>query len=187
MVWWLKVRYNISRTTLSKLNRLAYLAITGVMKMTPTAAMEVLQGCLFFTWWWRWRPRQGSTDYSVPNTGDLNPLTTVTPKNLGIWSMNPSYGWGLTGCNWDMHTANHSQPSPLTSVNGRMSSTQTEKGTWSGIRMVPRPIKGLVLGCTDGAQERPTAPVLGSTPWYSRLKHMPLKYRYGECRKGLHR
>ena len=60
-------------------------------------------------------------------------------------------------------------------------------GFWSGIRMVPRPIKGLVQGCIDGAQERPTASVLGSTPWYSRLKHMPLKHRYGECRKGLHR
>jgi len=47
-VWWLKVRYNISRTELSKLQRLAYLAITGVMKMPPTAAMEVLQGCLLF-------------------------------------------------------------------------------------------------------------------------------------------
>jgi hypothetical protein len=27
----------------------------------------------------------------VPNSGDLNPLTLVAPKNLGIWSMNPSY------------------------------------------------------------------------------------------------
>jgi len=41
-VWWLRVRYNLSRTELSKVQRLACLAITGVMKMTPTAAMEVL-------------------------------------------------------------------------------------------------------------------------------------------------
>jgi hypothetical protein len=43
-VWWLRVRYNVSRTELSKIQRLACLAITGVMKTTPTAAMEVLLG-----------------------------------------------------------------------------------------------------------------------------------------------
>jgi hypothetical protein len=43
-LWWLRVRYNVSRTGLSKLQRLACLAITGAMKMTPTAAMEVFLG-----------------------------------------------------------------------------------------------------------------------------------------------
>ena len=40
-VWWLRVRHNLSRTELSKVQRLACLAITGVMKVTPTAAMEL--------------------------------------------------------------------------------------------------------------------------------------------------
>jgi hypothetical protein len=44
MVWWQRVRYNVRRTELSELQRLACLAITEVMKMTPTAAMETLLG-----------------------------------------------------------------------------------------------------------------------------------------------
>jgi hypothetical protein len=39
-VWWPRVRYNISRMELNKL----CLALTGVVKTTPTAAMEVLLG-----------------------------------------------------------------------------------------------------------------------------------------------
>jgi hypothetical protein len=42
MVWWPRVRYNVSRMEISKLQRLACLTITGAKKMTPTAAMEVL-------------------------------------------------------------------------------------------------------------------------------------------------
>jgi hypothetical protein len=42
-VWWPTVK-NVSRMELSKLQRLAYLAITGAMKTTPTAATEVLLG-----------------------------------------------------------------------------------------------------------------------------------------------
>jgi hypothetical protein len=41
-VWWLRVRYNVSRRKLSKLQKLACLAITGVMKATPTAATDIL-------------------------------------------------------------------------------------------------------------------------------------------------
>jgi len=43
-VWWQRVRYNVSRTELSKLQRLVCLAITGAIQMTPTAAMDVLLG-----------------------------------------------------------------------------------------------------------------------------------------------
>jgi hypothetical protein len=39
-VWWPKVRYNVSRTELSKLQNLS--GYNRVMKMTPTAAIEVL-------------------------------------------------------------------------------------------------------------------------------------------------
>jgi hypothetical protein len=44
MVWGLGVRYNFSRTELSKRQRLPCLAITGAMKTTPTAEMEFLLG-----------------------------------------------------------------------------------------------------------------------------------------------
>jgi hypothetical protein len=40
------MRYNVSRTEFSKLQRLACLVKTGVIKMTPQAAMEVLLGLL---------------------------------------------------------------------------------------------------------------------------------------------
>jgi hypothetical protein len=43
MVWWPRVK-NVSKIRLSKLQRLACLAITGAMKTTPTAATEVLLG-----------------------------------------------------------------------------------------------------------------------------------------------
>jgi hypothetical protein len=43
-VWWTRVNYNISRMELNKLQRLASLAITRAIKMTPKAAMEVLLG-----------------------------------------------------------------------------------------------------------------------------------------------
>jgi hypothetical protein len=68
-----------------------------------------------------------------------------------------------------MGLGHHSQSSSLTSVNGRMGSTQTTKEAWSGTQMGPRLIKALVLVCIDGAQEGGTASVLGSIPWYSRL------------------
>jgi hypothetical protein len=45
-VWWQRGRY-ISRVELSVLQELAYLAVTGVMKMTPTAAVEILLGFPF--------------------------------------------------------------------------------------------------------------------------------------------
>jgi hypothetical protein len=41
-VWRPRVRCNVSRMELSRLERLASLAIAGAMKMTPIAAMEVL-------------------------------------------------------------------------------------------------------------------------------------------------
>jgi hypothetical protein len=43
-IWWLRVRYKVSRAELSTLQRLACLAVTGAMKMTPAAVMVVLLG-----------------------------------------------------------------------------------------------------------------------------------------------
>jgi len=68
----------------------------------------------------------------LSNSGALNPLISVTPKNHGIWGMNPPNRWGQTGCIRDVYTTRHSWSSSLTNVTGR-------------------PIKALVLGCRDGA------------------------------------
>jgi hypothetical protein len=40
-VWWPRARYNASRTELIKVNREVCLAITGVMKVTPTAELGI--------------------------------------------------------------------------------------------------------------------------------------------------
>jgi hypothetical protein len=42
IVWWPRVRYNVSRTKLSKLLTLSCLAKIGAMKTTPIGALEVL-------------------------------------------------------------------------------------------------------------------------------------------------
>jgi hypothetical protein len=52
-----------------------------------------------------------------------------------------------------MYPTSHSQSGSLTGVNGKMDSTQTVKGDWSGIWMATTPIKTLVLGCTGEVQE----------------------------------
>jgi hypothetical protein len=38
------MKYNVNKTKLSKIQKLTCLAITGTIKMTPPAAMEVLLG-----------------------------------------------------------------------------------------------------------------------------------------------
>jgi hypothetical protein len=43
-VWWPRVKFKTSQAELSKLQRVACLGITGAIKTTPTAAMEVLLG-----------------------------------------------------------------------------------------------------------------------------------------------
>jgi hypothetical protein len=47
MVWWLRVRFDVSKMEFNKLQRLACLAITGAMKLTPTAAVEILMRITF--------------------------------------------------------------------------------------------------------------------------------------------
>jgi hypothetical protein len=42
LVWWSKVTHKTTKTRLSRIQRMACLAITGDMRSTPTAAMEVL-------------------------------------------------------------------------------------------------------------------------------------------------
>jgi hypothetical protein len=43
-VWWPRVTYRFSRTELSKLQRSAGLAVTEVMRITPTATKGFLPG-----------------------------------------------------------------------------------------------------------------------------------------------
>ena len=56
-----------------------------------------------------------------------------------------------------MHTTSHSQSSSLADVNGRTDSNQTSKEDWPGTQTGLRPIKAMVLTCTDKAQEGGTA------------------------------
>ena len=44
MVWWQRVKYNVSKTELGQLQRLAHLAITGVMMTTPIAVKKTFLG-----------------------------------------------------------------------------------------------------------------------------------------------
>ena len=89
----------------AKIQKLACLAITGAMKMTPRAAMEVLLGLPALHVMIEAEAQTGV--YRIMCTQQWRPLTSVTPKNLGMWSTNPSYRWGLTGCYKDMYTTSH--------------------------------------------------------------------------------
>jgi hypothetical protein len=40
IIWWPRVKLKTSQAELSKLERLAFLGITGAMRTAPTAAME---------------------------------------------------------------------------------------------------------------------------------------------------
>jgi hypothetical protein len=42
LVWWSKAMHKTTKTLLSRIQRMACLVITGAMRSTPTAAMEVL-------------------------------------------------------------------------------------------------------------------------------------------------
>jgi hypothetical protein len=73
--------------------------------------------------------------------------------------MNPSYRWSARKCYRDVHKS--------------FTVKLPDKCEWRN-EFNPDDKRGLV-GYTDGAQEGDIASVLGSTPWYSRLKYMPLR------------
>jgi hypothetical protein len=56
------MKYNVSKKEISKIQKLACLAITEAMKMTPRAAMEVLLGLPALHVMMRQRPGQRSTE-----------------------------------------------------------------------------------------------------------------------------
>ena len=125
-VWWPRFRYNVSRTELSQLHRLACLAILGAMKMNSTFVMEVLHGLpplhvmteaeawagiytLMCTK--QWRPK--STNFG--HTKQSRDMKHKTMLQMGSYRLLPRFS--------------HSQLSSLTCVNCRTGSTQaTKKG-----------------------------------------------------------
>jgi hypothetical protein len=131
-VWWPMVRYNVSRIELSKIQTLVCLAITGAMKTNPAAAMEVLlglpplhvmieaeaqAGIYRLMCNQQWKPK--FTNFG--HTKKSQDMEHEPILQMGSDRMLPRYA-----------TTSHSQSSSLTSVNGRMGSTQTTKGAWSG-------------------------------------------------------
>jgi hypothetical protein len=96
-------------------------------------------------------------------------------KNLAIWSTNPSYRCGLTGCFRDMHTTGRSQSSSLTKCQWQNGFDPDNKGrlVWYTDRSKTR--KALVLGFRDGAREGGTVSVWGPTPQHSRMKYVQLR------------
>jgi hypothetical protein len=42
LIWWSKITQKTTKTQLRRIQRMAWLAITGAIKLTPTAVMEVL-------------------------------------------------------------------------------------------------------------------------------------------------
>jgi hypothetical protein len=71
-----------------------------------------------------------------------------------------------------MHTISHSQPSSLAILNDRTNSNQILEGDFPGTWMDPRPIKALVLQCTDVIKKGSIPLALGSISQYSRMTYM---------------
>lgn len=149
-VWWHRVRYNISRTEVNKLHRLAYL----VKKMTPKAAMEVLLGLsplhgmneveamvgiykLMCTW--KWRPKSTNFDHTKKILGHeawTHPTDEVWQDASEICILQATPGqvpWQVWMAKWGL--------------------TQTTNEAWSGTQMDPKPITAPVLGCIIGLEK----------------------------------
>ena len=170
MIWWRRIRCNISRLELSKLRRLVWINVTGMMKTTSRAAVEVLLHFLLCVWWFRWRPRQGSTDSYATNSGDLNPLPIVMLNILGhrAWTHSTS-GTDKIILRYAYHKSFRVKfPNKY---EWQYIFNPDHKGGRSGIQTAPRPMKALVPGCIIGAWK-----VLASTPHYCRRKYTPLRH-----------
>jgi len=90
MVWWPRVRFNVNRMELNKIQRLACLAITGAMRMIPTAPVVVLLGFLPLHVLPEVEAQAGIYRPTCNHQWKLK-STMVTLKSLRTWSMNPSY------------------------------------------------------------------------------------------------
>ena len=66
------------------------------------SCMEILLGLTALQVMIEVEAQAGINRQMLPNSGDLNPLTSITHHS--IWSMNPSYIWGQIGWIRDMYT-----------------------------------------------------------------------------------
>jgi len=112
----------------------------------------------------------------VTSNRDLNPLTLVTPKNLGIWSTNPPYRWGFDSVipRYAYHKPFMVKFTDKCERQNRFNLNSTGHLVW--YTDGPRPIKALVQWRIGAAQRGGIAPTLCSTPQYSRLKYMVLRH-----------
>ena len=175
MVWWTRVRYNVSRTKLSQWHRLACLAILRAMKMNPTFVMEVLLG--------------------FP---PLHVMTEVEAR-AGIYTLMYTQQWipkstnfGHTKQSWDMEHKTmlqmgsyrqvpwHAYYKPFTvkfpdmcELQNRFNPDNKHGLVWHTDSFQTN--KGNGVGMNRWGSEGGRVLVLGSTPRYSRLKYMPLR------------
>ena len=171
----------------TELHRLACLAITGVMRTTPTAAMKVLLELL---------------SLHMINVVEAKAVIHRLMCNHQQEPKSTNYGpakkpWNMEHepillIGTDKMTIRYAYHKPfkiqlLERVHGKMGLAQIRKGAWSGIQMGPKPMKTLVLGCTDGAQKRallqPLAPHHGTPNRNRRYQGL----HNGEYRKRLQR
>jgi hypothetical protein len=163
-VWLPRVRQNISRTKLNKLQTSGYLAITWEMKMSPTAAMEVLLrltplhvmikadgqvGIYRLMCTQQWRPKSTSFGHTKKSQ-DMEHKPVI---HMGFDRMLPRYAQFPDKCEWQNGLQSDNKGGLVWYTDG----TKTNKST------------------DAGAQEARTALVLGSTPQHFMLRYMPLR------------
>jgi len=90
IVWWPRVRFNVNRMVLNKLQRLPCLVINGATRMIPTAPVVVLLGFLPLHVVPKVEAWEGIYTPTCNHQWKLK-STTVTLKSLRTGSMNPSY------------------------------------------------------------------------------------------------
>lgn len=166
---------HLFRTEVNKLERLTRPTITGAMTMTPTAAMEVLLGlpplhvmieveaqARIYRVMYHQQLRPKSTNFGHSKKYQDVVQEPILQTGYDRMLMRQVYHKTITVQFPDKCECHDVL-------------VKTTKWAWSGIQMAPRPIKALVLGCTDGDQEGSIPSVLGYTPQYSKLQYTPLR------------
>ena len=95
LVWWPKVIQKTTKTQLGRIQRMAYLAITGAIKSTPTAALEVLLNLIPLNLLIMAEVRMALYRLSIPNYSKIFNVIIdkdywrnkdpVLPKDVLIW------------------------------------------------------------------------------------------------------
>jgi hypothetical protein len=71
-VWWPRVKFKISQAELSKLQRMAFLGITGAIRTTQWLQLKPSLDSPHYTCRWKQGPRQEITDYVAIINGNPN-------------------------------------------------------------------------------------------------------------------